>query len=74
MGVYDAVIDDMDGVPAKLKLNIRPHLRECLLKLKSKFEIIVFTAAEQPYAEAILNHLDPNNELFDHRIYRKSCS
>jgi len=37
------------------------------------FEIIVFTAAEQTYADAILDYLDPDSSLISHRLYRQHC-
>jgi CTD small phosphatase-like protein 2 len=38
-----------------------------------KFEIIVFTASQQEYADAILDELDPEKEIFQHRLYRHHC-
>ena len=38
------------------------------------YEIIVFTAGDQNYADAILNYLDPRNEIFDYRFYRHHCT
>ena len=35
--------------------------------------MIVFTASHQSYADAVLDFLDPNNELFDFWLYRDSC-
>ena len=43
---------------------------EMLQKLKPHAEIIVFTASHHSYADIILDYIDPNNELFDHRLYR----
>lgn len=45
--------------------------------MKKKWEIIVFTASHQGYADNILNYLDPDGSLFDHRLnrqlYRQHC-
>ncbi len=41
--------------------------------MKKKWEIIVFTASHQLYADVILDEIDPDNELFDHRLYRHHC-
>ena len=35
--------------------------------------MVVFTASHQIYADAILDYLDPNNELIQCRLYRDSC-
>jgi len=34
---------------------------------------VVFTASHQVYADAILNYIDPDNTLFQHRLYRQHC-
>jgi CTD small phosphatase-like protein 2 len=33
----------------------------------------VFTASHQTYADAILDYVDPDNELFQYRLYRQHC-
>ena len=40
---------------------------------REHFEVIVFTASHQTYADAVLDFLDPDNTLFDKRLYRDSC-
>ena len=35
------------------------------------FEIMIFTASVEEYADLILNHLDPNNNIITKRFYRK---
>ena len=37
------------------------------------YELCVFTAGEQDYADAILNYIDPNRSLIKHRLYRQHC-
>lgn len=34
------------------------------------FQVIVFTASHQVYADAILDYIDPEHELFQYRMYR----
>jgi TFIIF-interacting CTD phosphatase-like protein len=34
---------------------------------------VVFTASQQEYADAILDELDPDQEIFQHRLYRHHC-
>ena len=38
-----------------------------------KFELIVFTASEASYADAILDYIDPDREFISHRFYRHHC-
>ena len=54
-------------------INIRPHWEEALNKIKNKYHIVAFTASHESYADSVLNYLDPNNEYFEHRLYRAHC-
>ena len=56
-----------------LRFKIRPYVVQCLKEAKKHFQVGVFTASKQWYADAILNYLDPKNELIDFRLYRDSC-
>ena len=47
----------------------RPGVSEFLVKMKTFFEIVIFTAAKKDYADRIINKLD-NNGLISHRLYR----
>ena len=44
-----------------------------LEKLALTYEIIVFTAGEQEYADTILDYIDPSREIFKKRLYRQDC-
>ena len=61
------------GTFVEISIFIRPHIKECLKKLKEHYEIVLFTASYKGYADAILNHIDPDNQLFDYRLYRDHC-
>ena len=61
------------GQSVNVGFNLRKSYRKCLLEAGKLFEVIAFTASVKPYADAILNHIDPENELFHHRFYRTSC-
>lgn len=54
-------------------VNIRPHAKEILKNLSEHFDVIVFTAGNQCYADPILDHLDPTGCIL-HRLYRESCT
>ncbi|KAJ6234628.1 nli interacting factor-like phosphatase family protein [Anaeramoeba flamelloides] len=51
----------------------RPFLDLFLEKCSALFEIVVFTASIQNYAEPILDRLDPQRKFFQHRLYRETC-
>ncbi|GKT36603.1 hypothetical protein ADUPG1_009536 [Aduncisulcus paluster] len=58
----------------KYYVKIRPYARKLLEKVRSVGgEVIIFTAALQPYADRCLSILDPENRLIDYRLYRESC-
>ena len=46
---------------------------DCLEKLAPLYEMIVFTAGVQDYADNILDYIDPNKKLFKRRLYRNDC-
>ena len=57
----------------KAKVKIRPFARDCLREVAKDFEVIVFTASHKDYADAVIDHIDPSNELIHWRLYRDSC-
>ena len=50
----------------------RPYLNRFLTELAKDFEINVFTAGTQDYADSILNDIDKEG-LIKHRLYRQHC-
>jgi Dullard-like phosphatase family protein len=54
----------------KQHIQVRPFSKEFLKEVGEFFEIIIFTAASQHYADQILNHIDPEG-LIQHRLYRQ---
>lgn len=53
---------------------MRPWAAEFLEEAAKCFEIVVFTAAEQNYADKVIDLLDPERKLVKHRLYRDSCT
>mmetsp|Transcript_23057 Transcript_23057/g.58141 ORF Transcript_23057/g.58141 Transcript_23057/m.58141 type:complete len:492 (+) Transcript_23057:296-1771(+) len=51
----------------------RPYLFEFLERAAELFEVVIFTASQQVYAEQLLDILDPEHRLIQHRMYRDSC-
>lgn len=44
-----------------------------LKRLSQHFDVIIFTASTQAYADQIIDHIDPQR-VVQHRLYRESCS
>lgn len=49
---------------------IRPHLKTCLEEVNKKYEVAVFTVSEQYYADPIIDIIDPDGTLIQHRYFR----
>jgi len=61
------------GITYQVHVRLRPHLFDFLEKIKGKFEVIIFTASQQVYANELLNLIDPEGKYIHHRLYRESC-
>lgn len=61
-----------NGTTANTGFNIRPYWKEMMDELKDTWQIVVFTASCQNYADAILDYLDPENQYFQNRLYRET--
>lgn len=51
----------------------RPYLHEFLSQVAKLYEVVVFTASQQIYAEQLLDIVDPDSQYIQHRVYRDSC-
>lgn len=50
---------------------MRPYARKCLEFANQYFEVAVFTASLEWFADPIIDYLDPNNNLVQHRFFRE---
>ena len=51
-------------------VQVRPYTDYFLSEMGKYFEIVIFTAAAEDYADIVLNELDKNNAI-DYKLYRK---
>jgi CTD small phosphatase-like protein 2 len=64
---------NFNGINYQVYVRKRPHLDRFLRHAADQFEVTIFTASQQVYAERLLNLLDPSGILIHHRLYRDSC-
>lgn len=61
--------EEIDNEALEMVFNIRPYAEEFLEALSQHYELSIFTAGEQDYADEILNNLDLKGSI-SHRLYR----
>jgi len=64
---------DFNGTTYEIYARKRPYLEYFLKTVSKQFEICVFTASQQIYADKLLDYLDPEGTLIQHRLFRDSC-
>lgn len=67
------MITTPNGQKVWANFNIRPYTHEMLKEVNKYYEVGVFTASQGHYADVIINHIDPEKKLIQHRFYRNSC-
>ncbi|CAM9117161.1 unnamed protein product [Ectocarpus sp. 12 AP-2014] len=62
-----------NGEEFQVYVRKRPHLDAFLEAVSELFEVVVFTASQQVYAERLLNMIDPQKKFVKYRLYRDAC-
>jgi Dullard-like phosphatase family protein len=65
---------DMGTQIIPVYVKIRPFARDFLRRVANLFEVAVFTASLAPYADQVVDHLDPTRTYVHHRLYRQHCT
>ncbi|CAM9315901.1 unnamed protein product [Ectocarpus sp. 12 AP-2014] len=60
--------------PRRIYVRKRPHLREFLEAVSEMFEVVLFTAAPEAFATAVLEQIDPEASFVDHVLSRDNCT
>ena len=63
----------MQGKVISGYVNVRPYAKEIIRNMSQYFDVVIFTAGNQCYADPILDYLDPECRI-QHRLYRESCT
>jgi len=66
---FDISLDE-----GRVTVILRPGVQDFLNEAAKLYNIYIFTAATQDYADLVLNHLDPQDEIFVDRFYRPECT
>lgn len=72
-GPPDLVVE-FDDNPAQGNVFFRPFVHFFLEVAAKSFELVVFTASQQAYADKVINALDPTGSRISHRLYRQHCT
>lgn len=67
-------MDTPNSQRVPISMFVRPYAQELLKAASLEFEVVVFTASHQFYADKVLDYLDPEGELIHHRLYRHHCT
>eukprot|EP00920_Eleutheroschizon_duboscqi_P012873 GHVT01030526.1.p1 GENE.GHVT01030526.1~~GHVT01030526.1.p1 ORF type:complete len:507 (+),score=51.81 GHVT01030526.1:1450-2970(+) len=73
-GVQADMLVVFEDVMNKGHVYYRPYVHEFLEAVAKEFEVVIFTASTQNYADQVLDSLDPEGRLFAHRLYRHHCT
>merc|ERR1712151_121327 len=68
------VVVDFEDVQAHGSVAFRPFARFFLEMVAKEFEVVVFTASQQFYADKVCNALDPTGQFIHYRLYRQHCT
>lgn len=64
----------LPGVPILYYVHERPHCHEFLRKVAKWYNLIVFTASVQEYADPVIDWLERERKYFSGRYYRQHCT
>lgn len=69
----DMIVEFDDGISTG-RVHFRPFVQIFLEVVSRTFEVVVFTASQQSYADQVIDALDPARALISHRLYRQHCT
>jgi Dullard-like phosphatase family protein len=66
-------VEISEGKIAKIGLNVRPYIHEALSEIMQHYILIMYTASQKVYADAVLKIIDPDDKYFVKKLYRNNC-
>lgn len=73
LGDYQLTVQTSPVSSFQIGVRLRPFVKDFLSKASQLFEIAIFTSAQSPYANTVIDFLDPAGTLIQHRLYRDHC-
>jgi len=71
---YDSIVKYVEeGNEMKVYVKFRPFLKEFLEDMSEFYELIIYTSAEQDYADKILETMPFVKDIFAYRLYCPQC-
>lgn len=64
-------LEEESGIRRKHGFSVRPFALDCLRQANLRYEVAIFTASVDWYADPIIDYLDPTGELIQHRFYQQ---
>lgn len=64
---------NFNGDTYKVFMSKRPFFEQFLQTVSELFEVVIFTASQQCYADTLLDIVDPKKKYIDHRLFRAHC-
>ncbi|CAE6928004.1 ctdspl2b [Symbiodinium natans] len=65
---------EFDDAAGTGRVYFRPFAQIFLEVISRFFEVVVFTASQQSYADQVVDALDPRRVFVSHRLYRQHCT
>lgn len=54
-------------------MQFRPYLKEFLEDMRERYELVVYTSADQGYADVVIDCIESEQQFFAHRLYQAQC-
>ena len=67
------MVDKETGEIVNTGFKVRPYALECLRQANQWYEVAIFTGGQDWYANPIIDYIDPDHTLVQHRYFRDHC-